>query len=97
MDKEEATKILQAELEELRSRRYAELLDLIDSPKTYEITAPSGNKYQIEIQAFWDNPREPGGDLRVIASIDDGGFLSALLPLSMDFIVSPGGSGDKNE
>lgn len=93
MDKEEATEVLQKELEKLRSRRYAELFDLIDSPKAYEISVSSGNTYQIEIQAFWDDPREPGGDLRVIASIDDGGLLSALVPLSMDFIVSPFDSG----
>jgi hypothetical protein len=92
MDKEEAKSILGTEMEKLRSKRFEEILDLIGSPKAYEIVAPNGNQYQIEIQAFWDNPREPGGALRVIASIDDGGFLSSLMPLSMDFIVSPSGS-----
>jgi hypothetical protein len=91
VDKEEAKRILHSELKKLQSKRYDKLLDMIDSQKTYKITAPSGSEYQIEVQAFWDNPSEPGGDLRVIASIDDGGFISSLMPLSMDFIISPSG------
>jgi len=97
MDKVEAGKMLQKELEGLGTQRYEELLDLIGSPKAYQITAPSGEEYQIEIQAFWDDPRQPGGDLRVIASIDDGGFFSSLIPLSMDFILPPISSADEHE
>ena len=41
---------------------------------------------------LWDNPRDLGGYLRVIASIDDGGFLSALSPLSSDFIIDADGN-----
>ena len=43
------------------------------------------------IEVFWDSPHDPGGDLRVIASIDDGRFLSALSPLSAGFMMDPDG------
>jgi len=41
---------------------------------------------------MWDNPRSKQGDLRVIASIDDGGFTTSFTPLTSDFIKSPGGT-----
>jgi hypothetical protein len=56
-----------------------------------ERSGVSGVSYTIEIEVFWDSPLEPDRDLRVIASIDDGRFLSALFPLSSDFIMDPNG------
>jgi hypothetical protein len=38
---------------------------------------------------MWDS--HPGGNLRVMAGIDDGGFISAFAPLTDDFILSPSG------
>jgi hypothetical protein len=49
-------------------------------------------EYQIEIQAFWDEPRKGEGNLRVIASIDDGRFPYVFLPMTTDFIMKPDGS-----
>lgn len=46
-------------------------------------------EYQIELEVFWDSPRKEEGDIRVIASIDDGGFLSSFRPLTAGFIMSP--------
>jgi len=85
MDKNEARSILQELLDDLKSRAREDLLELIANPICVEKKGPSGAIYQIECEALWD--AEPGGDLRVMASIDDGGFLSALKPLTADFLV----------
>jgi hypothetical protein len=91
MNKAEAKEILAQELINLQAKSFEDLQKLIESPEVIERDGASGVSYQIEIQVFWDNPRESYGDLRVIASIDDGGFLSALLPLSSDFIMDSDG------
>ena len=91
MNKAEAIKILAQELIHLQAKSYKDLQKLINSPDVIEVVGASGVSYQIEVQAFWDNPRESLGDLRIIASIDDGRFLSALLPLSADFIMDSDG------
>ena len=89
MNKVEARAILEVELQHFRAMSHAELQEFIGSPHVVERPGASGVLYTIEIEVFWDSPHEPGGDLRVIASIDDGRFLSALLPLSADFIMTP--------
>lgn len=38
-----------------------------------------------------DDPRKVGSDLRVIAGIDDGTFLTAFSPLTESFIITPDG------
>ena len=91
MDKSEAKRILDKELLRLRTQSHEDLQELIISPLVVERKGASGVSYQIEIQALWDNPREAEGDLRVIGSIDDGGFLSAFMPLSSDFIINSEG------
>ena len=91
MNKEEAKSILYQELEVIRGKSYEELSTLIGSPLNFERKSPSGIEYQVEIQAFWDTPRDAYGNLRVIASIDDGRFPSAFMPISADFIKSPDG------
>jgi hypothetical protein len=58
-------------------------------PKGLEVAGPSGAIYQLEVQAFWDDKRSR--HLRVLASIDDGGW-SAFIPLTDDFIIAPDGS-----
>jgi hypothetical protein len=85
MDKNEARSILQELLDDLKSRAREDLLELIANPICVEKKGQSGAIYQIECEALWD--AEPGGDLRVMAAIDDGGFLSALKPLTADFLV----------
>lgn len=54
------------------------------------VVAESGVQVQVEVQAFWDTPRQPG-NLRVIIAIDDGGWRS-FRPLSTDFIIASDGS-----
>lgn len=87
MDKEEAKRIIAERLGSFRKGPPSELVLMIDAePLTEEFTAPSGNWYQIEIEAFWDD--KPGGDVRVMGSIDDGGW-RAFCPVSDSFIKSP--------
>ena len=89
MDKVEARGLLEEFLDDLKTRSREKLLGLISKPLCIEKTGKSGTVYQIEYEALWD--AEPGRDLRIIASIDDGGFRSAFKPLTADFLVSPQG------
>ncbi len=87
MNKEEAKQIIRNELESLRAKPYSELVRMIDAePISGDRTSPSGKWYQIEIEVFWEH--EPGGNIRVQGSIDDGGW-RAFSPLGDDFIKSP--------
>ena len=89
MNKIEAQKILNEELQGFRDKSYEELQHLMGSPHVIERNGASRTLYTIEVEVFWDNPKKVGGDLRVIGSIDDGKFLSSLSPLSSDFIMDP--------
>jgi hypothetical protein len=92
MDKEEARIILDRQIMAYREKTFQQLAALVGSAEIYTMTGSSGVEYQIEVQAFWDRPKKPGENLRVILSIDDGGFLSSLKPMSSDFIMAPDGS-----
>ena len=49
----------------------------------------SGANYQIEFNVFCES--KPDGNLRIMASIDDGGW-SAFLPLTDSLIMKPDGA-----
>jgi hypothetical protein len=84
-----ARELIAKELVQYRKKSYIELRAMIHAqPITYEIVGPDGKKYQIEIQAFWDD--KPDGDIRVMGSIDDTGW-RAIFPLNDGFIKSPSG------
>ena len=91
MNEKEATRVLDGVVAELRREPYTTLgaryLDESDGPT---VAAESGVEYEVEVQGVWDSPRQPG-NLRVIISIDDGGW-RAISPLSTDFIVTSDGS-----
>jgi hypothetical protein len=90
VDKREANEVANSKVEELRKLSWSDLRNgYLDNPDTVEVAGPSGVTYQLEIQAFWDSGRE--GNLRVIVSVDDGGW-RAFMPRSVDFIVAPDGS-----
>ena len=91
MDKEEAQQILDRHTKIFRDKSYEQLAMLIGSQELFTEVGSRGVQYQIEVQAFWDHPRRPNENLRVIMSIDDGGFLSSLMPMSADFIMAPDG------
>jgi hypothetical protein len=90
MNKKEARSILSEHLIGYRSRAYAELASWVSERQidTPEVVGPSGTRYYIEIQFFWDD--RPDGNVRVIGSIDDGG-IRAFLPITDSFILSPEG------
>ena len=89
MNKKEATAILAEHLKEYRKRSYAELQFLLNEQEVCEVAGPSGTVYQLEFQAVWDSKK--GEDLRVMGSIDDGGW-RAFVPLGHDFIMRPDGT-----
>ena len=89
MDTRAARQILERELKRYRERGHADLVALVDEPERIEITSETGTWYQLEFLAVWDD--QPNGDLRVIGSIDDGGW-RAFVPQCSDFIKNPDGS-----
>lgn len=92
MNREEALSILTQAMQDYRSKPHNELSGLIGSPIILASPWIDGSEYQIEIEVFWDRPGDVGGNVRVLASIDDGGLLSSFNPLSIDFIKAPDGS-----
>lgn len=91
MDREEALQVLDLQVKSFRDKNYHQLSMLIGSGQVYTAVGASGVEYQIEVLVFWDRPDRPEENLRVILSIDDGRFLSSLMPLTTDFIMAPDG------
>ena len=71
----------------------------------YELTAVPGvsevasiggfvKQYQVEVEAFWDG--KPGANIRVLISIDDGGW-RAYCPVCESFMIAPDDSSDAGE
>jgi hypothetical protein len=86
MNRVEAKWILLRTLVEYRRFAYDELRTLIGNPVQSEIVGPSGAPYQLEIDFLWDS--KPGGDIRILGSIDDGGW-RACCPLGYSDLVPP--------
>jgi hypothetical protein len=86
MDRIVATELLQQELGALRQRGYASLATDVGEEIVREIVGPDGKDYQISVLVVWD--KNPNGALRIIASIDDGGW-RALMPLTADDLIYP--------
>ena len=74
---------------QFRSDPYASLVNRIDAEPFTEEIVRGATRYQLELVCVWDS--QPGGDVRVVASIDDGG-LRAFFPLSRDFIKRSDGT-----
>ena len=89
MSDEEAKGVLRAEFLKLQAAGYDELAErLAGKQERSDVVALSGARYHIELEGFWDD--EEHRDLRVVASIDDGG-LRAFLPFTDAFTISPSG------
>ncbi len=88
MNKEEAKTVLNTLLAKYRAKTYNDLQYLLNEQDSSEVEVESGAKYQLEIQAVWDDKKD--GNLRVMGAIDDGG-LRAFKPLTNDFIITPNG------
>jgi hypothetical protein len=99
----EAQQIIREIVEVFRASSYTELCTMIGAePITGNLTGPSGQEYQFEIEAFWDGKKN--GDIRLLGSLspnpDRPKFCSIPLlkwipiftPLATDdFIMSPSG------
>ena len=92
MNQEEAKPILASQVRELQQRSYAEFRSWVMEKRieTPLVNGTSGTEYQVEMEARWDS--RPGGAIRVLVSVDDGGLVSSLVPLSDAFLISPDGS-----
>jgi hypothetical protein len=88
MDTVAARKVLNAWLAKLRAVPYKELAARVDSVTNDEVARDSERSWQVEVQVLWDD--EPNGNIRVTASIDDGG-LRAFVPMTDGFVKTPSG------
>lgn len=90
MSDEEAKGVLRSEFLKLRVLAYRDLVErLAGRQESSEIVGLSGTGYHVELQGFWDDDEH--ADLRIVASIDDGG-LRAFLPFTDSFTISPTGT-----
>jgi hypothetical protein len=89
MNVKEAEAELARVMSDYRSKPYGFWESQIgEGPIVLETAAETGNEYQVEIEALWDGP--PGGDIRVLFGIDDGGW-RAFCPLTRDFVITEEG------
>ena len=86
MNKKESLQLLAEELRTYEGKSYFGLVQRIGENLIIERKGLNGASYQIEILTTWDS--KPGGAIRVIASIDDGGW-RALLPLTDSILKVP--------
>jgi len=91
VDLTEAGSIMDRYVTRLRALPYQELRRRVENEvvETSETIGPSETRYQLEVQAFWDDRAKC--NIRVIVAIDDGGS-RAFHPLTRDFIKAPDGS-----
>jgi hypothetical protein len=82
----EGASILADRLAGYRARPHDELTGLLLAPIAEEIKGPSGKRYQMIVQASWTGT--PGGELRVIAGVDDRGW-QLFNPLTDSFLSRP--------
>lgn len=84
MDKENAKRLLAEVLAKYRLQSYGSLVEKIGTVELLELDG----SYQVEIEFHWDD--KPDGNIRAVASIDDGGW-RALVPLTDSFIMNQQG------
>jgi hypothetical protein len=90
VDKDEAKDVAARRLQELRAVSRAELTRRLDGRQEVDaVVAPSGARYQVEVQGMWDDRERQ--NFRVMVAVDDGG-LRAFAPVCDDFIIAPDGS-----
>ena len=88
LNRTEAQVILTDELAQYRVKPYRELAGLVDDHTARRVNGKSGAEYTVEVSFYWDG--DPNEDVRVFASISDGGK-SAYIPMTASFIKSPNG------
>lgn len=85
----EAQTILDDQIRRLRALPYSELLRYRD-PDAFEVTAPSGRVFQVEVLAVWDDRKRR--HLRVLVHMDDSMGMKVSPYVIDDFIIAPDGS-----
>jgi hypothetical protein len=86
MDRVEAKWLLLRRLSQFRRRGYEELRTVFGNHTDCGVVGESGTEYCIEIDILWDST--PEGDIKLLASIDDGRW-RAYCPLCYGALVSP--------
>jgi hypothetical protein len=89
MNKAEAKSLLASELHALAGRSLDELAAMNAHNEVETVIGESGANYQIELNVFRNST--PGENLRIMGSIDDGGW-RAFLPLTDSLIMKPDGT-----
>ena len=92
MDRVKAARLLREVMVGYAQSPRAELELLIGETDAFEIGDGGERDYQVEVNAFWDD--QPGGTIRVVGSIDDGGFLTSFKPVTDGFLVAADGTVD---
>jgi hypothetical protein len=85
-NKPEARGELHRLVREHEAHSYTHWADLVGHRKRIEFTTERGTWYQATIEPVWDDT--PGGAIRVLFGIDDGGS-SALFPMTDSLFVEP--------
>ena len=78
--------LAQRELGTWKRHGFDELRELINQPQHVERRGASGTMYGIETMIVWNE--KPGGAIRIMTSIDDGG-IRAFCPTTFGAIVQP--------
>jgi hypothetical protein len=87
MSRQEARDILARRVAQLRQESYESLkATWLGRPDGEQVSGDSGKEYTVEVEAFWDDPRDPG-NLRVVVSVG-----SSIMPPTDGFIVAPDGT-----
>jgi len=63
---------------------------MIGKPQLLELLTPSGERYTVEVEAFWDTPTRHD-NIRILVLVSGVTFWSATCPSSNSFILSPDG------
>jgi hypothetical protein len=85
MNRAEAKAILLRRLVVERRKPYAWHANRVGETASDEVVGRSGVTYQVKLIWTWDS--QPGGDVRVLGSIDDGGW-RAWCPIAFGFLVT---------
>ncbi len=85
MNVREAKQVLSEELETYQAKPYGDLAQSIDQNFYCIRKGASGKEYQLEVLVLWDS--NAGGAIRVIGSIDDGGW-RAFLPITDSILIN---------
>ncbi len=88
MNSNEAAAVLAQHLAAFAQRCYTELAAIVDQPQSAHAVGDSGTACQIEFNVFYDSGAKR--DLRIVGSIDDGGWRAAL-PMTKTEIMKPTG------